>query len=372
MTPWGLPYWLLLTAGACRLRRRPFLLLDVGAEPCRDRLTRWMYHATVRLAAHVSYRDAWSAEAMSSAGASRPAAVAPDLAFAHPSPDRAEPVAGRVVVGVMAYYGPSDDPVRGAHVMDHYVTTLQKVLVECLDGGDHLVLIGGDRLDLDIARRVADGIRSRRPGLPENAVTIREATTFEQVSHELAGAEVAVVSRFHNLIGALRLARPVVSLGYAEKNWQLMAEMGLKEYAQHLDHLDADRLATQMRAARAGGQAVSERIATATESYPAQVRALLRHVALDNLHLPDRGASQRPPSSSVRVPGEPDRVICTSDRGCGLNGVFSQVGTYPDWSPYKGYVVPDNITFHQRNVWRSNRHTGPWRFMARTTDTSST
>jgi len=56
------------------------------------------------------------------------------------------------------------------------------------------------------------------------------------------------------------------------------------------------------------------------------------------------------------------------DRGCGLNGVFSQVGTYPDWSPYKDYVVPDNITFHYRDLWRPNRYTGLWKFMARTTD----
>jgi hypothetical protein len=54
---------------------------------------------------------------------------------------------------------------------------------------------------------------------------------------------------------------------------------------------------------------------------------------------------------------------CTADRGCGFNGLFSNYGTYPDWSPYKGTVVEKNITFNQGNVWSGNSYTGPWRFI---------
>jgi hypothetical protein len=57
---------------------------------------------------------------------------------------------------------------------------------------------------------------------------------------------------------------------------------------------------------------------------------------------------------------------CTPAAGCGWMGVFSQYGTVPDWSPYKGYVVPDNITFHQDNVWKDNTYNGAWHFMAHT------
>ena len=48
---------------------------------------------------------------------------------------------------------------------------------------------------------------------------------------------------------------------------------------------------------------------------------------------------------------------CTADRGCGFNGLVANVGTVPDWSPYKGYVVPDNISLHQDNIWRHNTYT---------------
>ena len=89
--------------------------------------------ATVRLATHVSYRDLASAAAMARAGAREPEAIAPDLAFAHPAPTLADAEPGRLVVGVMAYYGRGDDPVRGAEVRRRYVATMAEALAQVTD-----------------------------------------------------------------------------------------------------------------------------------------------------------------------------------------------------------------------------------------------
>ena len=51
------------------------------------------------------------------------------------------------------------------------------------------------------------------------------------------------------------------------------------------------------------------------------------------------------------------------DKSCGLNGLFSNYGTYPSWSPYKGSVIRESITFNQNNVWQNNSYQGPWNFM---------
>jgi hypothetical protein len=55
---------------------------------------------------------------------------------------------------------------------------------------------------------------------------------------------------------------------------------------------------------------------------------------------------------------------CTASNGCGFNGLFSNYGSSPNWSPYQGAVVEDNITHHQNNVWQQNTYHGPWTFMA--------
>ena len=57
--------------------------------------------------------------------------------------------------------------------------------------------------------------------------------------------------------------------------------------------------------------------------------------------------------------------LCVRSRGCGFNGLFSNYGTYPEWSPFKADMVENNITFEQNNVWRNNSYTGEWHFMAK-------
>ena len=54
---------------------------------------------------------------------------------------------------------------------------------------------------------------------------------------------------------------------------------------------------------------------------------------------------------------------CTRVNYCGLQGLFSEYGTYPSWSPYKGTIVENHITFNQNNRFASNTYNGPWRFV---------
>ncbi|HYY19564.1 MAG TPA: right-handed parallel beta-helix repeat-containing protein, partial [Streptosporangiaceae bacterium] len=55
---------------------------------------------------------------------------------------------------------------------------------------------------------------------------------------------------------------------------------------------------------------------------------------------------------------------CTLANLCGFQGVFSEYGTFPSWSPYKGNTVGNHITYGQGNHFSQNSYTGPWRFMA--------
>ena len=48
---------------------------------------------------------------------------------------------------------------------------------------------------------------------------------------------------------------------------------------------------------------------------------------------------------------------------CGQNGIFSQFGSSPDWSPYKGFVIAGAITTARNNKFSANIYTGPWTFI---------
>jgi hypothetical protein len=54
---------------------------------------------------------------------------------------------------------------------------------------------------------------------------------------------------------------------------------------------------------------------------------------------------------------------CTPANDCGFQGVFSEYGTYPNWSPYQKAAVEEHITYNQNNRFRANTYIGPWVFM---------
>jgi polysaccharide pyruvyl transferase WcaK-like protein len=54
-----------------------------------------------------------------------------------------------------------------------------------------------------------------------------------------------VATRYHNVVCALMLSKPTISIGYGEKNAVLMAGAGLAEYCQSVDYLDVERLIMQ-------------------------------------------------------------------------------------------------------------------------------
>jgi len=300
--PWNLPLWQFLIASACRLRRRPFVLLNVGANRAVNPMTRWLYVATASLATHLSYRDRESAEEMRRAGSRARAEVAPDVAFLHPASTAADPEPGRVVLGVMAYYGHADDPVRGADVRRRYVATMAEAVARLADSGCRVVLVGGDRVDVDVAREVRTTVQATRPDLSADAVVLRECTRFGELTAEMSRAEVVVASRFHNLVCALRLGRPPVSVGYAGKNHHLMHAMGLEPYIQTIDDVDADRLVEQVQTARRDQAALTDRIRRVTADYPDRVRVLLDQVAVRALRLDPRPDEARPLSEAGAWP----------------------------------------------------------------------
>ncbi|MDK9495534.1 right-handed parallel beta-helix repeat-containing protein [Streptomyces katrae] len=55
-------------------------------------------------------------------------------------------------------------------------------------------------------------------------------------------------------------------------------------------------------------------------------------------------------------------VDCTAK--CDRMAVLANYGTYPDWSPYQGEQVAEDISLKQQNRWHENVYVGPWRFVA--------
>ena len=70
-------------------------------------------------------------------------------------------------------------------------------------------------------------------------------SSVEQLIAQLAEADIVIATRFHNILLALLINKPVVALSYHEKISSLMAGMGMGEYCQNIDRLDVDLLVEQ-------------------------------------------------------------------------------------------------------------------------------
>ena len=56
--------------------------------------------------------------------------------------------------------------------------------------------------------------------------------------------------------------------------------------------------------------------------------------------------------------------ILHSRRKCGFQGVFSEYGTYPLWSPYKGTRWRTTSPSARETISPRTTYFGPWHFMA--------
>jgi polysaccharide pyruvyl transferase WcaK-like protein len=246
--PWGMPYSMFLLCASGRLFGTKVALVSVGAGLIDLRLTRWLLISAARLAFYRSYRDIGSRDAMRQQGVDTTRDhVYLDLAFGIPllPYDPGDPQT--VGIGVMDYHGASNDRGEADELYASYVEKMQSFVLWLVDSGRRVRLLVGDTNNSDegVVQEILAGLRVRRPDLDPASVTAEPVYSFAELTRAMAPVGTVVATRFHNVICALRLAKPTISLGYAPKFTELMADMGLSEFCQSASSLDTGRLVDQ-------------------------------------------------------------------------------------------------------------------------------
>lgn len=238
-----------LLSASGRLLGTKVALVSVGASVVSQRLTRWLFTNAARLAFYCSYRDEVSRDSMRQAGLDvSEDRVYPDLAFGLPAPPEAVGTAQTVGVGVMAYYGSnsSEDRRRADEIHAAYVEKMKRFVFWLADSGYQIRLFGGDnRFDDSVAAQILADLREYRPGLERMCAVAEPVTSMQELMREMAPVGIVVATRFHNVLCALKLSKPTISIGYAPKHDLMMADMGLSEFCQPARSLDVDRLIDQ-------------------------------------------------------------------------------------------------------------------------------
>jgi len=248
LRPWETPYEMFLLCASGKLLGTKVALVSVGANVISQRLTGWLSTSAARLAYYRSYRDTLSRDAMRVRGLDTTRdPIVPDLVYGVPVPpyDPGDPQT--VGVGVLAYYGSNDDRKRADELHASYTGNIKLFVRWLVDNGRKVRLFVGDTNggDDSVAQEIMADIRAYRPDLDPAWVAAEPVSSFSEVARAMAPVGTVVASRYHNVMCALKLSKPTISIGYSAKNVSMMADMGLSEFCQDAGSLDVDLLISQ-------------------------------------------------------------------------------------------------------------------------------
>jgi polysaccharide pyruvyl transferase WcaK-like protein len=250
LRPWGWPYALFLVFASGRLWGTRTALVDIGANVAQERSIRWLFRTTAQLATYRSYRDEYSRDAVRAMGVDTSRdEVYPDLAFALQAPPGPPHSVNRTIgLGVMAYRGSNADRDRSEEIYAGYVGKIVEFTRWLVDEGYRVRLVTGDPSDEEVVAALVEDLHRTRPQLAGERLLRQPAGSFGELTEQLAGVDLVVASRYHNVLSALKLAKPTISISYAVKNDVLMGQLGLADFCQPIQSLDVERLTRQFRA----------------------------------------------------------------------------------------------------------------------------
>jgi polysaccharide pyruvyl transferase WcaK-like protein len=292
---WG-PYDLFRWSVTAKLCRCKLLFVSVGAGPIYGRLGRLFVKTALSLADYRSYRDQSSLQYLKSIGfRAENDLVYPDLAFSLPSAEmpRSRDSRGRrsvVGIGLMEYAG-KYSVERPADTT--YAAYLESVLefVKWLLAHEYDVrLVIGDFVDARVAREFRLLLRQRLVDHDEGRIVDEPAASIEELLKQLAETDLVVATRFHNVLLSFLLNKPVVAISFHHKCSSLMQQMGMAEYCQDINSLNAAGLIEQFgqlqKNAGCVKRIIRERVRTCQDSLDEQYAIMLGKICPDIPQMP--------------------------------------------------------------------------------------
>ena len=187
-----------------------------------------------------------------------------------------------VGLGLMEYYGTHSSPARGQQVYREYIKKAACFAAWLIAQKHSVRLVIGD-LAYD-QRAIGDVLRILEqdgPILDAGQIVAEPVASVEQLDAQLAQSDIVVATRFHNVVFALMLDKPVLAISYHVKVRALMAEMGLADCCTEMELLDLQRINEQLVKLERTAGSLKSVIKQRTEEYQTALDAQYRHIFND-------------------------------------------------------------------------------------------
>ena len=118
-------------------------------------------------------------------------------------------------------------------------------------------LLLGDE-DTEVIGEFRACLQARLGAYDTTRVIDEPMSSVDEILSQIAATEVVVATRFHNVLLALLLNKPVMAISFHHKCASLMRQVGLSSYCQDIHELSAEKLIDSVRGARAAARAGHE------------------------------------------------------------------------------------------------------------------
>jgi len=269
--PWAFPYtifkWILLAKFA-RVKR---VFLNVGAGPLTHPVSRFFAKRALLAADYVSFRDGQSQALSQEIGFKEESLVFPDCAYSLEVPatdissfeKREWPVVG---IGPVPYGYPRLGGAEGTRIKYEDFIAKCAVFASGLIRRSYSLTLFGTDIGFDplAIEDLQTALRNRHSvtGLPYDSVK-----SAKELLAAMNKMDYVVTCRFHGVVFAHLLNKPVLAISRHPKVATLMNDIGLSEYCVDIDSFEADSLLSTFRLLVENGESIKGRLAAALARY---------------------------------------------------------------------------------------------------------
>ncbi|QPA25584.1 polysaccharide pyruvyl transferase family protein [Brucella anthropi] len=285
----GWPFVVFRWCLIARLLRIKIAFVSIGAGPLHHPHSRWFAKSSLKWASYRSYRDNFTKSFLKSIGVDVESdLVFPDIAFNLKCPlmrqrDATEPMI--VGVGVMNYRGWSKTDPNADLISRTYQEKLSRFVISLVGRGFQVRLLTGDIGDQSAVTELVQKIRNAicDDDTVNSRVLVDETSDLHQLMRQIDTTDMIVASRYHNIVCALKMGKPLISIGYNDKNDHLMAGFNQLPFCQRIETLDLERLQEQFERVRQHHDAIKSEIKAANVNFSIRSNEQ-NHIFLEKIH----------------------------------------------------------------------------------------
>ena len=275
LTEWGgpfsFPYTIFKWALLAKLARIRCIFLNVGAGPLSHPLSKFFVRRALGVADYVSFRDDQSRTLVSKIGFKGGGQVFPDSVYSRDFftlNARGLRKSSQLIVGIapMPYWGPRVKPSERNPVLYHGFIDKFATFAASLVRKSYLVAPFGTDIGADPL-----AIRDLQLSLLKNHNVVtaeyKPAGSIDELLSSISAVDYVVTCRFHGVVFAHLLNKPVLALSPHPKVMTLMNDLGLSKYCVDIQAFDAALLADRFASLVGDADEIKSRMAASLAKY---------------------------------------------------------------------------------------------------------